>query len=128
MLAPPFLSRALQITRAPTTIKVTKSQQASFDKRPFSERKAALNLAQLAQSDATLNPDKVKNLIGTLIVSVLTIEVLRSGLTDSFNQAEAPTGVETLYSSGDAANNAPSEQEKKDLQALIDLARRRLDG
>ena len=128
MLAPPSQSRALQITRAPITIKVSKPQQASFDKRPFSERKAALNLAQLAQSDATLNPDKVKNLIGTLIVSVLTTETLRSGLTDFFDQAEAPTGVETLYHSGHAANTAPSEQEKKDLQALIDLARRRLDG
>lgn len=68
MLAP-VQSPALQINSAPSTIKVPKSQQASFDKRPFSERKAALNLAQLAQSDATLNPDKVKNLIGTLIVS-----------------------------------------------------------
>lgn len=43
------------------------------------------------------------------------------------NQAEAPTGVETLYRSGDAASAAPGEQEKRDLQALIDLARRRLD-
>ena len=65
----PVQSRTLQNNRAPTTIKATKSQQASFEKRPFSERKAALNLTQLAQSDATLNPDKVKNLIGTLIVS-----------------------------------------------------------
>ena len=49
-------------------------------------------------------------------------------LTVPFNQAEAPTGVETLYDSGAASSIAPSEQEKKDLQALIDLARRRLDG
>ena len=65
----PVQSRASRVTRAPTTIKVSKPQQASFEKRPFSERKAALNLAQLAQSDATLNPDSVKNLIRTLIVS-----------------------------------------------------------
>lgn len=106
----PVQSRPLQTTPAPTTIKVTKPQQASsFDKRPFSERKAALNLAQLAQSDATLNSDTVKNLIGTLI-------------------AEAPGEVETLYKTGHSAIAAPSEQEKKDLLALIDLARRRLDG
>ena len=49
-------------------------------------------------------------------------------LTELSNQAEAPTGVETLYHSGAATSIAPSEQEKKDLQALIDLARRRLDG
>ena len=49
-------------------------------------------------------------------------------LTWFFRQAEAPVGVESLYNSGDAAAAAPSEQEKKDLQALIDLARRRLDG
>lgn len=67
MLAP-FSARTPDAARAPTTSKVTKSPQASFDKRPFSERKAALNLAQLAQSDATLNTDTVKNLIGTLIV------------------------------------------------------------
>lgn len=68
MLAP-IPSRVSQDTCVTTTIEATEPQQASFDKRPFSERKAALNLAQLAQSDATLNPDKVKNLIGTLIVS-----------------------------------------------------------
>ena len=67
MLAP-VQSHAQHVPRA-TTAEATKSQQASFDKRPFAERKAALNLAQLAQSDATLNSDKVKNLIGTLIVS-----------------------------------------------------------
>ena len=53
---------------------------------------------------------------------------MTSRLTNIPNQAEAPAGVETLYISGDAANAAPSEQEKKDLQALIDLARRRLEG
>lgn len=52
-------------------------QQALFEKRPFSERKAALNLAQLAQSDATLNPDKVENLIGTLIVSFSLLDFWR---------------------------------------------------
>ena len=49
-------------------------------------------------------------------------------LTYVFNQAEAPAGVETLYNPGAAPNATPSEQEKQDLQALIDLARRRLDG
>ena len=62
-------SRPVQNIRPLASIKAAKTQQASFEKRPFSERKAALNLAQLAQSDATLSPDKVKNLIGTLIVS-----------------------------------------------------------
>ena len=126
MLAP-VQSRALQIARTPTTFKTSQPQLAPFEKRPFAERKAALNLAQLAQSDATLNPDKVKNLIGTLIVSFChwSLEA-RADLL--FNQAEAPAGVDTLYDSGAAADPVPSEQEKRDLHALIDLARRRLDG
>ena len=49
-------------------------------------------------------------------------------LIKSINQDEAPIEVETLYNSEAAAKDAPSEQEKKDLLALIDLARRRLDG
>ena len=49
-------------------------------------------------------------------------------LIKSIIQDEAPIEVKTLYDSEAAANAAPSEQEKKDLQALIDLARRRLDG
>ena len=36
--------------------------------------------------------------------------------------------METLYNPEAAANATPSEEEKKDLQALIELARRRLDG
>ena len=42
----------------------------AFDKRPFADRKAALNLIQMANTtEATISPDKVRNLIGTLIVS-----------------------------------------------------------
>lgn len=42
----------------------------SFERRPFLERKAALNLIQLATSnESSISADKVDNLIGTLIVS-----------------------------------------------------------
>ena len=41
-----------------------------FDDRPFHERKAALNLVQMAQPEAfALSPDRVRNLIKTLVVS-----------------------------------------------------------
>lgn len=46
------------------------SHQEPFDRRPFKERKAALNLMQLAQTaDSPISSDMVQNLIGTLIVS-----------------------------------------------------------
>ena len=61
--------------RKPTHIQTAKSditeaqkQRFELERRPFSERKAALNLAQMAQQDAELNPDSVKNLIDTLTV------------------------------------------------------------
>ena len=40
-----------------------------FDKRPFRERRAALNLAQLAHDNVELSSDQVANLIRTLTVS-----------------------------------------------------------
>ncbi len=46
------------------------ANSASFEKRPFAERKAALNLTQMAlTTDVKISPDAVLNLIGTLIVS-----------------------------------------------------------
>lgn len=49
---------------------VSAPDPGSFERRPFHERKAALNLLQLAGScEASISPDKVTNLIGTLIVS-----------------------------------------------------------
>ena len=46
------------------------AKAAAFDKRPFAERKTAFNLIQMARTtDATISADKVRNLIGTLIVS-----------------------------------------------------------
>ena len=43
-------------------------QQTELHKRPFKERQAALNLAQMAQQDTNLNADIVANLIDTLTV------------------------------------------------------------
>ncbi|KAG8531580.1 uncharacterized protein KY384_003210 [Bacidia gigantensis] len=92
-------------------------QQKELDKRPFRERKAALNLMQLAWKDAELDADQLLNLIGTLT-------------------AEAPANVERLLNEDDqkmkkdrgrtAADLPVSDQEKKDLETLIALARRRL--
>ena len=45
----------------------------AFNKRSLADRQAALNLAQLAQSNTDLNisPDQVQSLVDTLIVSLL---------------------------------------------------------
>lgn len=59
----------MEDARVPGTTEANKAQQTTLDKRPFSERKAALNLAQMAKFDAILSPDKVKNLIEILVVS-----------------------------------------------------------
>lgn len=47
------------------------AETKNFQKRPFAERKAALNLAQFARQNQDLNisADQIENLLGTLIVS-----------------------------------------------------------
>lgn len=48
-------------------------QQANFAKRSFSEKQVALQLAQFANENKDLNlgSDRVEDLVGTLIVSLL---------------------------------------------------------
>lgn len=46
-----------------------KEYEEDFNRRSFSDRKAALNLRQMRHFDSTLSSDKVKNLIATLTVS-----------------------------------------------------------
>lgn len=89
-----------------------------MDPRPFRERKAALNLAQLAQSDAVLCPDRLANLIATLTVwNYISSKMLTS-------QAEAPTSVQKMYDS----IPPPDDRERQDLELLIVLAQRRLQS
>lgn len=68
-------------------------EQVNFAQRPINEQQVALNLAQFATDNADLNlgSDKVQNLVGTLIVSLLYLSftlILISSL-----QAEAPSEV-----------------------------------
>ncbi|KAL9104979.1 MAG: hypothetical protein Q9163_000151 [Psora crenata] len=103
-------------------------RQAVLGKRPFKERKAALNLAQIAQADMVLSSDKVINLIDTL--TVYATDSSSSDQTLIIRQAEAPAEVEALVAAVEKKEAAPapvSEQERKDLEILIALARRRLD-
>ena len=53
-------------------IAAEKARKEGFDKRSLVERKTALNLVQLAQvnQDGGLDPDRVENLISTLIVCI----------------------------------------------------------
>lgn len=102
-------------------------RQAELEARPFKHRKAALNLAQMVQGNAELNPDRVTNLIDTLTVSH-TIGILRT-VPNMISQAEAPVEVEKLLEAAEkdkAATEPVSEQERKDLLALIALAQKRL--
>jgi len=63
----------IEAMRKPTDRPLTKIRTptaGSFERRPFLERKAALNLVQLAgSSEAPISADKVDNLIRMLIVS-----------------------------------------------------------
>ena len=97
------------------------------DVRPFKERKAALNLVQMAQQDTELNADTLGNLIDTLTVRS-SFDVWRVDVTD-VPQAEAPAAVESLMAAEKerGPNAAPvTEQERKDLEALLALVQRRL--
>ena len=95
--------------------------------RPFRERKAALNLVQMAQQDTELNADTLGNLIDTLTVCSSS-DVWRGDSTD-IRQAEAPAAVESLIAAEKEGgpNAAPvTEDERKDLEALLALVQRRL--
>ena len=98
----------------------TSTSQSELDTLTFTERKVALNLAQFArgQTDLALSSHKVRNLIQTLT-------------------AEAPENVEKLVTDAEKATKGKkdrsadavallTEEEKKDLEALIELAQRRL--
>jgi len=60
---------AVSPTSATPAIHGDKVHQDNFQRRSFSDRKAALNLAQMSQSDAPVSANKVDNLIATLTVS-----------------------------------------------------------
>ena len=57
------------IQTAKSDAKLARGRQAEPNTCSFKERKTALNLVQMAQPGAELNPDKVENLIDTLTVS-----------------------------------------------------------
>lgn len=56
------------IQTARSDVTEAQKRQTGLEARPFKERKAALNLAQMAQRNAELNSDRVTNLIDTLTV------------------------------------------------------------
>ena len=114
-----YYENATQTDHSPSA---ASTLQSKLDRLPFSERKVALNLAQFAQrqADGALSSDKIKNLIKTLT-------------------AEAPESVEKLVTDAEKVTNGKkyasssiteplSNEEKKDLEALIELAQRRLHG
>ena len=113
-----YNSSATQTELNPTTTSSTLPPQ--FHTISFAERKVALTLTQFAQRHAeeALDADKITNLIETLT-------------------AEAPESVEKLVTDSETIANGKkeassqamgplSDEEKKDLEALIALAQRRL--
>ena len=56
-----------------TDVTAVNDKHLPDDNLPFAQRKAALNLTQLANNDAALDSDSVQNLISTLIVSDLPL-------------------------------------------------------
>lgn len=95
-----------------------------FETLPFAERKVALNLAQFAQgqADIALSSDQVKNLIQTLTAEApKEVEKL---VADSEKAAAGAAGGKTEHPV--PTFGKVSDEEKRDLERLIDLATRRI--
>ena len=110
---------------------VKKAEEAAlYNSRPFAERKVALNLVQMAHNDdANISADVVQNLISTLIVSHCLWKLLKRSELTFPSQAEAPENVGELAAAEDEAAAAEvTEEERQNLEALIELAKRRLAG
>lgn len=110
-------------THTKATETIATAPPSELDKRPFPERKAAMQLVQMTRRDAVLDSDTVQNLINTLTVRSRDLSERTLRL---ICQAEAPADVETLVVKSERADM--TAQEKRDLQALIALATRRLHG
>ncbi len=124
------------------------AETKDFRKRPFAERKAALNLAQFARQNQDLNisADQVENLVSTLIVSPMPPQKSMTSALTLYPQAEAPPEVvamctETATSKlskdpsippsppeSDQPENGVSQKEREALTMIQELIRRRLEG
>ncbi len=117
-----YHSNATQTDTQPVTPHST--LPAQYHRLSFAERKVALNLAQFAQShaDGALDADKITNLIETLTAEAP--ESVEKLVTDSEKEANG-----RAKASGSKMIDGPlSDEEKKDLEALIALAQRRLQS
>lgn len=115
-----------------TSSTTSSSQPPGFQGLSFAERKAALNLTQLARShgeeEEALDADKITNLIETLTAEAPdSVEKL---VTDSEKTManNGTTEAEAEASSSKDTEGPLSDGEKKDLEALIALAQRRLQS
>lgn len=120
---------------------------AAFSQRPIQDQQAAMHLAQFASqnNDLDLGVDQVQNLVGALIVSTRRPSTMPSTPANLFIQAEAP--AEVVKSMTDAATQAASNsaaaplsppsseqveelsaEQRKELEMLQELIRRRLEG
>ncbi|KAJ9667898.1 hypothetical protein H2201_002084 [Coniosporium apollinis] len=118
--------------------RVTKSSRASparaqlrdnFAKRPFAEQKLALNLAQLAQKEADLglDGDRVQALVYGLTANapddVAAAIAHAEHEAPSVSQFLAKAATPSLMVEG-----GPSDKERRQLEALAELIKRRLTG
>ena len=132
-----YYSNATQ-TDFNTSSTTLSSQPQGFQRLSFAERKAALNLTQLARShgekEKAWDADTITNLIETLTAEAPdSVEKLVTDSekttanhgTSEMTEAEASS---TKASSNEGREGPLSDEEKKDLEALIELAQRRLQS
>ncbi|SMR53495.1 unnamed protein product [Zymoseptoria tritici ST99CH_1E4] len=120
-------------------------KEANFSSRPFNEQQIALQLTQFANTnkDLDLGADQVENLVGTLIaeappdvvqqmMSAKTITTSATpdpaGKPKSSSSAVPPSPPVSEQQTGVAAGEVISEELRKELLALQELIRRRLEG
>ncbi|KAI9879463.1 MAG: hypothetical protein M1830_008510 [Pleopsidium flavum] len=105
------------------------AEKKDFQKRPFVERKAALNLAQFAQQNQDLNisSDQVENLVDTLIAEAPSEVVALCTETSNPNITKDPS-IPPSPPASDQPEHGISQKERDALMIIQELIRRRLDG
>ncbi len=138
-VAPLAVTAAAPTTVTPAVPLNTNSANATtpppFNQHSFIEQQTALHLAQLAQtnSDLGLNSNKVTNLIGALIAEAPeTVVSLYAGkpidTSNSKGKGKAATPEADPEEKPAKQDNSLPEDERRFLEALQELIRRKLNG
>ncbi|KAF2487115.1 hypothetical protein BDY17DRAFT_3385 [Neohortaea acidophila] len=105
-------------------------EQANFARRTFMEKQMALNLAQFANANKDLNlgSDQVENLVGTLIAEAPQQVVDEMMAAEEQERARSASSAIPPSPPASEQPDQLSAAQRKDLQMLQELIRRRLEG